>query len=283
MSVDISPRGAEGRGAAGAVERRAVERRAVGWGVGARALASTLLRTWSRDPGVLIQAVVFPAFLLAMFQLVLGRITTAIGAGQSIYGYTGLVALVGAMFGTLMTGIYLVSERESGVLGRLWTLPIPRSSFLAGRVLAEMVRTLLGTVVLFAVAALMGFRFTQGWLAGIGAVLVPVVFGIGFVFVVIAIATVAQKSVVDHLGVLFLLMLFFNTGFAPISEYPGWLQPIVRYQPMSPAIDTMTGLTEGGPILVPFCLTLGWAAAFAVVFGVLSMRGYRRAVERGAS
>lgn len=265
MSADLSP-------------RRAVTSR-----VGARVLASTLLRTWSRDPGVLIQAVVFPAFLLAMFQLVFGRITTAIGAGQSIYGYTGLVALVGAMFGTLMTGINLVSERESGLLGRLWTLPLPRSSFLGGRVLAEIVRTSVGTVALFTIAALMGFRFTQGWLAGIGALVVPVVFGVGFVFVVIAIATVAEKSVVDHLGVLFLLMLFFNTGFAPITEYPTWLAPIVRYQPMSTAIDTMTGLTEGGPILGPFCLTLGWALGCALVFGVLSMRGYRRAVERSGS
>ncbi|WP_328856774.1 ABC transporter permease [Williamsia herbipolensis] len=249
-------------------------------GVGRQAVvhASALLRTWSRDPGIVVQAVVFPVFLLLMFHLVLGKTITSMGSGDSIVGTTGLVALVGALYGTVAAALTVIADRDSGVLARLWTLPVHRSGFLAGRLLAEAVRTAIGTVVLFAVAMTMGFGFDQGIAAAVGALAVPVVFGVGVAIPVIALATVAAgREVVQLLGGAFLFLLFFTTGFAPLTEYPGWIRPVVAHQPMSPAIDAIAGLTDGGPVAVPLATTLAWALGFAIVFGPLAMRGYRRA------
>ncbi|MET8649057.1 ABC transporter permease [Nocardia aurea] len=242
--------------------------------------ATALLRSWSRDPGIVVQSLVFPAFMLLMFQLVLGKTVTSMGGGNSVYGNTGLVALVGALFGTLATAISLIHERDSGLLSRMWTLPVPRSGFIAGRLAAEAVRAGIATVVLFLVAVPLGFRFEHGIAAGIGAVLVPMIFGIGIAVPVIALATVASgKQAVQQLGGLFLLLLFFNGGFAPVSEYPGWLQPVVRHQPMTPAIDAVRGLTEGGAIAAPLITTVAWTVGLIAVFGPLAVRGYRRAAE----
>ncbi len=242
--------------------------------------AGALLRAWSREPGIVVQALIFPAFLLAMFQLVLGKTVTSMGGGDSIYGNAGLVALVAAMYGTLSTAVRLIDERDSGLLSRLWTLPVPRSGFIAGRLLAEVVRTGISTIVLFAVAVPMGFRFDQGWAAGIGAIAVPMLFAAGLAVPIMALALVSTgQAAVQQLGGLFLFLLFFNTGFAPATEYPGWLQPLVRYQPMSPAIDAIAGLTEGGAIALPLLATIAWAAGLIAVFGATAVRGYRRAAE----
>ncbi|PYE16812.1 ABC-2 type transport system permease protein [Williamsia limnetica] len=257
-----------------------VHRRRVGLGTQSAVHAIALLRAWSRDPAVVVQAVVFPAFLLVMFQLVLGETVTAMGGGDSVYGNVGLVALVGTMFGTISTGLSLTAERESGLLGRLWTLPVPRIGFITGRMLAEIARTGIGTIVLFVVAIPMGFRFEQGVALGVAAIGVAMLCSLGWAVLVVALATVSSgKQIVTHLGALFLLMLFFNSGFVPVTEYPGWLQPVVRYQPMSPAIDTMSGLTAGGAIAAPLALTLLWVAGMTAVFGGLAVRGYRRAAE----
>ncbi|MBA4023326.1 MAG: peptide ABC transporter permease [Gordonia sp.] len=257
-----------------------VSRRRVGLGTQTTVHAAALLRAWSRDPAVVVQAIVFPAFLLVMFQLVLGETVTAMGGGDSVYGNVGLVALVGTMFGTISTGLSLTAERESGLLGRLWTLPVPRIGFITGRLVAEIVRTGVGTIVLFVVAIPMGFRFEQGIAFGAAALGVAMLCSLGWAVLVIALATVSSgKQIVTHLGALFLLMLFFNSGFVPVTEYPGWLQPIVRYQPMSPAIDTMSGLTEGGAVAAPLTLTLLWVAGMTAVFGGLAVRGYRNAAE----
>lgn len=243
--------------------------------------ADALLRSWSRDPGVVVQSMVFPAFLLLMFQLVLGKTVTSMGGGDSVFGNTGLITLVGALFGTLATAIGLIHERDTGLLSRMWTLPVPRSGFLAGRLLAEATRTGIATMVLFAVAAPLGFRFEQGIASGIGAIAVPMIFAIGIAAPVIALATVVSgRQAVQQLGGLFLLLLFFNSGFAPVTEYPEWLQPAVRYQPMTPAINAVRGLTEGGAIAEPLILTVGWTIGLLIVFGPVAARGYRRAVGR---
>lgn len=256
------------------------ERRTIGLGRQAVVHAGALLRVWWRDPGIVVQAVAFPAFLLLMFQLVLGKTVTAMGAGDSIYGNTGLVALVGALYGTVAAAVTVISDRDSGVLARLWTLPVPRSGFVVGRLLAEAVRTGASAIVLFAVATTMGFRFDQGLPAALGAVAVPMLFGVAVAVPVIALATVASgKQVVQLLGGAFLFLLFFNSGFAPLSEYPAWLRPVVEHQPMSPAIDAIRGLTEGGPVALPLLITVAWTLGSLLVFAPAAMRGYRRAAE----
>ena len=77
------------------------------------------------------------------------------------------------------------------------------------------------------------------------------------------------------------LLLFFNTGMVPLDVFPGWLQPVVRAQPMSPAIETMRALADGGPTLWPLLQAVAWVLGLIVVFGPLAVRGYRVAAESG--
>jgi ABC-2 type transport system permease protein/oleandomycin transport system permease protein len=73
---------------------------------------------------------------------------------------------------------------------------------------------------------------------------------------------------------LFPLMLA-STAFAPVETMPGWLQPFVRYQPISVAADAVRGLANGTAAGSDILLCLAWTAALLVVFGPLSVRLYR--------
>ena len=68
----------------------------------------------------------------------------------------------------------------------------------------------------------------------------------------------------------------------PIDVFPDWLQPGVRAQPMSPAIEAMRALAEGGPTLWPVLQSLAWTLGLVAVFGPMAVRGYRVAAESGA-
>lgn len=257
---------------------RAAQRRGVPWPRAVAGIAGGLLRSWVRDPGIVVQSLVFPAFLLAMFQLVLGKTVTSMGGGESVYANTGLVALTGGLFGGLSTAIALAAERETGVLARQWTLPVPRAAFLSGRLCAEMIRVGVSTVVLYLVAMTMGFRFDQGFLAALGALAVPMIFTAGLAAPITAMALRTNGAqTIQLVGGLSLLLLFFNSGFAPVAEYPDVLQPVVRYQPMTPAVDAIKALTEGGAITAPLLGTVAWTVVLIAAFGPLVVRGFRRA------
>ena len=76
-------------------------------------------------------------------------------------------------------------------------------------------------------------------------------------------------------------MVFASSGAAPVEMFPTWLRPVIQYQPMSPAIESMRALAEGTSALGPLLLTFAWFLAIAAVFGPLAIRRYRLAAESG--
>lgn len=239
-----------------------------------------LLRGWARDPATMIQALIYPALMLLVFRVALGDTITLATGKPSVYGTVPLITLTGAMSGAMVSAVGLAAEQRSGLLARFATMPVHRGADLAGRALAEASRIFLTTVLIVVVGVGLGLRFEQGALAALGALLVPVLFGIGFAVPVTALATMAKGGqMILIIGMVTTLLMFFNSGFVPIAAYPSWLQPIVEYQPMSCAIETMKGLLLGGPVRNPLLQTLAWSLGSIALFGYAAIRGYRRAAE----
>jgi ABC-2 type transport system permease protein len=247
-----------------------------------RLQAGRLLLRWTREPVVLIQALIFPTFLLVVYELVIGESIAGLTGTNSLYGLVPMCAIVGALFGAIGAGAALPDERESGLLSRLWALPVHRASALSGRLVAEAGRALVGSLAITVVGIAMGLRFTGSWLGAVGFVLVPVLMVIGFATVIVAVGVQAGgKNIITGLSTVCFLLLFFNSGMVPIDVFPGWLQPAVRAQPMSPAIEAMRGLAEGGPTLWPVLQSVAWVVGLLAVFGPIAVRGYRKAAEAG--
>ncbi|MFD0364438.1 ABC transporter permease [Nocardia sp. GCM10030253] len=237
-----------------------------------------LLVRWWRDPLTVIQSVVYPALLLIMLNTILGRQISSFAGSSSLYGSVPMVALVGVMSGSVAGAVTLGRERDQGLLARFWVLPVHRASGLAARIVAEGVRILLCTLVIFAVGVALGFRFEQGAAAGFALFGVPLLFGLAFATVVIAVAVFSAKAVlVEAVSLGSSLMMFFCTGFVPLIAYPAWARPIVEHQPMTYAIDAMRGLSLGGPVRAPLLATIAWSVAAIVVFAIPAVIGYRRA------
>lgn len=245
-----------------------------------RVHARRLLLGWWRAPVVLVQSLIFPTFLLIVYALVVGASVRQLTGSSSLYGLVPMCAVAGALFGAMGTGAAIPDEREAGLLSRLWALPVHRASALTGRLLAESARALTGAVVLTAVGLAMGLRFTEGWPGAIGFVLIPVLMVIGFSTIVVAVAVQSGgKNIITGMSTVCFLLLFFNSGMVPVDVFPGWVQPIVRAQPMSPAIEAMRGLAGGGPVLWPVLQSVAWVAGLVAVFGPIAVRGYRLAAE----
>ncbi|MFE1591714.1 ABC transporter permease [Nocardia sp. NPDC058705] len=237
-----------------------------------------LLTRWARDPLTVMQALLFPALLLVMLNAVLGKQVSSFAGADALYGSVPMVSLVGVMSGSLAGAVTLGRERDEGLLSRFWVLPVHRASGLLARVLAESVRILLCTLVIFAVGVALGFRFTQGVPAAIALFTIPVLFGLGFATMVTALAVyTAKATLVEVISLASSMMMFFSTGFVPLIAYPAWARPIVEHNPLTHAIDTMRGLSLGGPVRGPLLATLAWSLGAVAVFALPAALGFRRA------
>ena len=244
--------------------------------------ASHLLIRWRRQPMVLVQALVFPTFLLIAYKLLVGKSILRITGAESLYGLVPMCAVAGAMFGSLATGRRIWIDRDGGLIGRLWVFPVHRASALTGRLLAEAVRTLVSSALITAVGVGLGLRFRGSWLTAIPFMLVPVLVVVVFSMAVIAIAVRARNgSALMWLGVPSTGAVFASSGVVPIQKLPSAVQLEIHLNPMWPTIESMRGLAQGGAVLWPLLLTVMWALGLAAVLGPLAVRGYRAAAESG--
>ena len=244
-------------------------------------LTKRMLLRWSRDLPTVLQTLIVPILMLVTLDTVLGRQISSISGHDALYGSVPMVAVVATISGSSVGAVALIRERADGLLARLWVLPVHRASGLLSRFVAEAIRILATTAVILIAGMLMGFRFEQGWLAGLAWLMVPILFGLGFAILVTAAAFYsATTTLVEAIALVATLGIFFCTGFVPLEQYPQWVQPVVEHQPMSYAIDAMRGLSLGGPVAWPMTATLLWAGGIAAICLVPMVFGYRKASMR---
>jgi ABC-2 type transport system permease protein len=236
-----------------------------------------LVRLW-RNPVTIVHALVLPVGFLLTVNVVLGDSITAITGENGLYRSVPLVALLAAMSGSAPAMVGIIGERLDGFLARLWVLPVHRAAGLLSRLFADVVRLVGTTLIILGTGVILGFRFHRGAAGALLWLAVPVIFGVAFAAVVTMAALYWPKPVlVEAIQIVGMIATFFCTGLVPVEKYPDWVQPFVRYQPMSAAVDAMRGLSVGGPVLMPMLGTLAWSAGILAACLWPIMVGYRRA------
>ncbi|WP_260765191.1 ABC transporter permease [Mycobacterium sp. SMC-4] len=244
-------------------------------------LTARILRRWSRDVSTMSQSLAMPVVLLITIHIVFEDGVSAVTGESALYGSVPLIAMIGAMTGAIIGAIGVMRERDDGLLSRLWVMPVHRASGLLSRLAADAIRIFVTTLVIMGAGMVMGFRFEKGLLSAVAWVFIPVIFGMAFSVVVILLALYSANTIaVEATDLLAATTMFFCTGLVPLSQYPDWIQPIVEHQPVSYVVETMRGLSIGGPVLQPFLGTVAWSVGIIAVCAVPLTVGYRRASMR---
>ncbi|GAA1475329.1 ABC transporter permease [Corynebacterium felinum] len=251
-----------------------------GWLV-AWAHARRLLRSWVRQPGMVVQTALLPLGLLFTLDLTLGDTATALRGGQDQLPSTVALAMViSAAYGSLSAAISCDEERRDGLLARFWVLPTARWAVVAGRLLAEVVRTLVGAIIVLSAGVLLGVGVDSPR-SFLLAMLVGPLFVVGFAPVAYVVSLRAGgRAGVENLTGLVMLMMFFNPGLVPVSAYPSWLHSFVEYQPLSVAVATARAWIEGDFTTHYAWWLFGWVLCGVVVLGPVMVRALRDATTQ---
>jgi ABC-2 type transport system permease protein len=231
-----------------------------------------------RHPRTVAAALVFPLIFFFGFLAVLRRSLEARGVDYE--QYLPPIVVIQAMFFTGMSSAaVLADDRLRGLLDRCRSLPINRWAPLVGRVAADLARAAVSVAVLLAAALAVGFRFEAGAVAAVGFVLVALLFAVVACagFGAVGLAARKPEAAIPTLMLPYLVLLMCSTGFVPVEGFPGWLQPVVRWQPVSLTAEALRALAGGGPTAVDVTRAVVVLVALSAAFGTLGARAYRRA------
>jgi ABC-2 type transport system permease protein len=229
------------------------------------------LRHMVRYPSMTLQLVGLPIVFLLLFVYVFGG-TLGAGLGGVSGGraeYVNYVApaiiLMTVTSAATGTAISVAMDMTEGIIARFRTMAIARVSVLTGHVVGSLIQTMLGIVVVVAVALLVGFRPSAGpagWLGTIG-ILAMVTFALTWLSVALGLAAKTVESASNYPMPLVLLP-FLGSGFVPTDSMPAGLRWFAEYQPFTPIIETLRGLLLGTPIGDSAILAVAWSAGIAL-------------------
>jgi ABC-2 type transport system permease protein len=247
-------------------------------------LSGRALRIYQRTPQIVILRVVQAVAFLLIFRYVFGGAIASRGMRYIDFMAPGII-VVSVMFATMGTAVGVAEDHVGGLFDRLRSLPMPRSAVLTGRVLADLLITVVVLIPTVAIAFAVGFRVHAGWGQALAAFGILVYFAFAFVWIFVAVGLLAG-SVQAAQGITFtvLPLSFASSAFVPTSSMPGWLQAFTEHQPVTAVVNSVRVLTQGdaaeallGHSTSYYVIaSLLWITGLTVLFAALAINRYRR-------
>lgn len=229
------------------------------------------LRKTLRNPVVALIGLGQPLLYLLLFGPLLTGIAE-LGGDTNNHAYTvfvpGLFIML-ALFGGAFTGITLVSEYRSGSLERLFTTPLSRTAILAGRVICDTLVLLVETLLVAAVATLLGFRAEPLRLLVCLGLVVLTAIAMTSLSHLIALTTKSEDALSNVANAVLLPILLIAGVMLPMSLAPSWLQTLSHFNPLTYVVDAaraaIAGNNNDGTLL------LGYLVAMVVAVGAFAI------------
>jgi ABC transporter DrrB family efflux protein len=259
--------------------------------VGGSIIADTLVITRRnltrvlRTPQLVFFQTAQPVMFVLLFRYVFGGAIAPAGfEGRYVDFLIPGILVQTSLFSGAGTAFGLAEDISKGIIDRFRSLPMARSAVLAGRVLADMVRTLFTTLLMVGVGMLVGFRFHNGFFNGVLAIALVMLFSFSFAwfFALIGLVVKNIESVEIASFTPIFPLTFAASTFVPVQGMPGWLQAFAKAQPISHVVNATRTLTQGvrPPTTQaagrPVLYSLLWIAGITVVFAGLAIRKYQK-------
>jgi ABC-2 type transport system permease protein len=228
-------------------------------------------------PQQLFDVTAFPIMFTLLFTFLFGGALAGSPSKYAQFAIPGILVQTVA-FITMYTGVALNTDIAKGAFDRFRSLPIWRPSVLVGALFADLARYTFAAMVVFVLGVALGFRPDGGVLGVVAAVLLLLVFAFSLttIWTIFGLTMRTPESVMQT-SIMILFPLVFTTNiWVSESTMPGWLQAIVKINPVTRVViavrELMHGAVSAGDI--------GWAllscAVIAVVFAPIAMRLYGR-------
>jgi ABC-2 type transport system permease protein len=254
-------------------------------GTAVATVAGRTLRQFWRTPQLIVVGSLTSAMFLLIFRYVFGGAIQTGGVSYVDFLIPALAVSAG-LFAS--GGVGVADDIESGFIDRLRSLPIPRSSILIGRSLANTVLVAWSALTTLALGFATGFRFHGGVPSALAALGLCLIFGAALTWPFIYMGLISGSAeAAQSMSFLAFPFVFVSSAYVPVASMPGWLQPVAEHQPITQMVGAVRALTLGdeahavlGHSAAWFTVrALIWAVVIAVGFGALAARRFARASE----
>jgi ABC-2 type transport system permease protein len=242
-----------------------------------------LLR-YVRTPQLIVMATIQMSMFFLIYRYLFGGAIHIDGLPYVDFLVPGFIA-TGVLFSGIGAAVATAEDLHQGLIDRLRSLPIPRSSVLAARAIADTAILTLATAVTVGIAFAVGFRLHGSAAEGLAAFGLVIVFGFAFEWLFVTMGLFAGNAqAAQGMGMIVFPFAFISSAYVPVASMPSWLQVFAAHQPLTYMVNAVRALTLGPeaqallghPAGYFVVRALIWSTAIVAVTLPLAVAKYRR-------
>jgi ABC-2 type transport system permease protein len=228
-------------------------------------------------PMQLFDVTAFPIMFTLLFTYLFGQ---AIAGSPQEYLQAllpGIIVMNVSMI-TMYTGMALNTDIAKGIFDRFRSLGIWRPAVLVGMLVADAARYAVAAAVMITLGLILGFRPDGGPFGVLVAVALLLVFcfSLSWAWMVLGIKAQTPETVMQMSMTVLFPLTFASNVFVPTTDMPGWVQSIVKVNPITHLADASRALMHGGAVGTSIMWVLIWSAGLLLVFAPMTMRLYNQ-------
>lgn len=227
-----------------------------------------LIRHSTRNLDNLLIVIILPVMMMLLFAMVFGGAIQINGDGNYVNYIVPGILLICIGYSASTTAVSINMDLAQGIVDRFRSMPVSRSAFIIGHVMASVFRNIISAVASILVAFLLGFAPKAGlseWLT------------IAFILLLYAIAMTYLSAVFGLLaktpegagafGFVMLFLPYLSSAFVPIETLPTVLRIFAACQPITILVEALRSLFAGTAAVyttsaIIWCLSILIASAF---------------------
>ncbi len=234
------------------------------------------MRHIQRSPDTIITVAVMPIMFLLLFVYVFGGAINA-GPGSYVNYLLPGVLLIAIASGIAYTAVRIFTDTQKGIIARLHSMPVSRTSVLWAHVLTSLASNAITLVVIVAVALVMGFRSGAtvfGWLAVVG---ILALFTLALTWLAV-IPGLSAKTIDGATAFSYPLIFlpFISSAFVPTTTMPAVVRAFAEHQPVTSIVNALRSLFADRPVVGDIWIALAWCIGIGIVAYFFAIRVYRR-------
>jgi len=243
-------------------------------------IAGTEVRKLFHDPTELISRAVQPILWLGIFGEALSKVRAIPTGGVTYLQFiTPGILTQSVTFVAIFYGLYIIMDRDAGILQKFLVTPTPRLALVWGKMLSATVRGISQAVIVFIFAFILGIKLhiTIWTIPGVMIiVLLGASFFTGLSMIVASIVKTRERFM--GIGQVITLPLFFaSNAIYPIQIMPPWLQVVAKINPLSYMVDGLRSLLVSG-VTTGILADIGILLAATLLISAVSAYMYPKVV-----
>jgi ABC transporter DrrB family efflux protein len=191
------------------------------------------------------------------------------------------------VFSSAVVAMGLTNDLQKGIVDRLKSLPISRSSVLVGRSISSLIHSSIGIAVMGVTGVLIGWRIRNGIVDGVLAFVLLLLFGFAMIWLGIWVGSL-MRTVEAVQGFMFTVMFpltFVANTFAPTEDMPSWLRFVAEWNPVSGLTQACRELWGNAPaapadaawpLQHAVLVSVLWPLVLTAIFAPLALRAFRQ-------